>query len=71
MDGLAGTEQELGETLVSYGMEISAEKTKLMPMNNMTITVQQSKNFGAIIIDERLKPKILTQAMQTNQCWSN
>ena len=83
IDGLAGGEEELvtlvkklDEASTKYGMEISAEKTKLMT-NNDTIradikvhgqkleTVQHFKYLGAIISDEGSKPEILARAAQT------
>ena len=71
IDGLAGDEQELADlvsrldyTSASYGMEISAEKTKLMTKNTNGInkkitvngqrleTVSKFKYLGSIITDE-------------------
>ena len=59
IDGLAGDEQELADlmsrldnTSASYGMEISAEKTKLMTNNTnginkkITVNVQRFKRSG-------------------------
>ena len=78
IDGLAGEEQELADLLesldktsTSYGMEISAEKTKLMTNNRHGIatdirarggkleTVNQFKYPGAVVSDEGSKPEIM------------
>ena len=80
IDGLAGEKEEL-ENLVErldkknstvYGMEISAEKTKLMTNNtsgtNTEIkiniqkleTVTSFKYLGSVITDEGSKPEILS-----------
>ena len=79
LDGLAGEEEEL-EKLVStaYGMEISAEKTKLMTNNTSGInnteikvygqkleTVTSSKYLGSVITDEGSKPEILSKIAHT------
>ena len=78
IDGLAGEEEEL-EKLVStaYGMEISAEKTKLMTNNTCDInteikingqkleTVTSFKYLGSVITDEGSKPEILSGIAQT------
>ena len=81
-DGLAGTETELAnlvelldKTSTAYGMQISAEKTKLMTNNNgisSTIkisgqkleTVQSFKYLGAIVTDEGSRPEILSRIAQ-------
>ena len=80
IDGLAGKEEEL-ESLVkrldtastSYGMQISAEKTKLMTNNANGIstdikinddkieTVHSFKYLGAIVSNEGSKPEILSR----------
>ena len=76
IDGLAGSEQELAQlveridqTSRAYGMEINAEKTKLMTNNINGIhkeikasgqklqTVTNFKYLGAIISDAGSKPK--------------
>ena len=80
IDGLAGEEEELTKLVkrldkasTAYGMEISAEKTKLMTKNtsgiNTEITVNGQKlekvtNFkclGSVIADEGSKPEILSR----------
>ena len=84
IDGLAGDEQELAnlverleKTSTSYGMEISAEKTKLMTNNIKGIstevkvngqrleTVKSFRYLGSIITDEGSKPEILARIAQT------
>ena len=84
IDGLAGDEQELAnmverleKTSTSYGMEISAEKTKLMTNNTQGIstevkvngqrleTVSSFRYLGSIITDESSKPEILARIAQT------
>ncbi|KAI0215664.1 hypothetical protein LSAT2_032269 [Lamellibrachia satsuma] len=84
IDGLAGDEQELvnlveclEKTSTSYGMEISAEKTKLMTNNTQGIstevkvngqrleTVTSFRYLGSIITDEGSKPEILARIAQT------
>uniref|UniRef100_A0A8C3S7B0 Reverse transcriptase domain-containing protein n=1 Tax=Chelydra serpentina TaxID=8475 RepID=A0A8C3S7B0_CHESE len=84
IDGLAGREDELAnlvkqldETCTKYGMEISAEKTKLMAnkhdgiSSHITVsgqelkTVKQFKHLGAIITDEGSKAEIWARTAQT------
>ncbi|KAI0213327.1 hypothetical protein LSAT2_001654 [Lamellibrachia satsuma] len=84
IDSLAGDEQELAnlverleKTSTSYGMEISAEKTKLMTNNTQGIstevkvngqkleTVKSFRYLGSIITDEGSKPEILARIAQT------
>ena len=84
IDGLAGKEEELvrlvqqlDKTARAYGMEISAEKTKLMTNNSNGIntdimindqqleTVHRFKYLGAIVTDEGSKPEILARIGQT------
>ena len=84
IDGLAGDEQKLAnlvgrleKTFTSYGMEISAEKTKLMTNNTQGIstevkvngqrleTVKSFRYLGSVITDEGSKPEILTRIAQT------
>ena len=84
IDGLAGDEQELADlvsrldnTSASYGMEISAEKTKLMTNNinginkKITVngqrleTVSKFKYLGSVIADEGAKPEIISRIAQT------
>ena len=81
IDGVAGKEEELGslvkrldDTSTKFGMEISAEKTKLMtntrqPLTNkITVsgqeleTVNQFKYLGAIINDEGSRTEIISRA---------
>ena len=78
IDGLAGEEEELAKLVehldkasTAYGMEISAEKTKLMTNNTSGInteikvngqkleTVTSFKYLGSVITDEGSKPELL------------
>ena len=79
IDGSAGEEEELAHlverldlTSIAYGMEVSAEKTKLMTKqtevnaNGQKLeTVTSSKYFGSVISDEGSKPEILSRIAQT------
>ena len=84
IDGLAGEEEELANVVQrfdkaskAYGMEISAEKTKLMTNNTSGInteikvngqkleTVTNFKYLGSVITDEGSKPEILSRIAQT------
>ena len=84
IDGLAGKEEELvnlverlDSTSTAYGMQISAEKTKLMTNNTNGIStdirisdvkldcVDSFKYLGAIIADEGSKPEVLARSAQT------
>ena len=84
IDGLAGGEEELANLVerldkasTAYGMEISAEKTKLMTNNTCGInteikvngqkleTVISFKHLGSVITDEGSKPEILSRIAQT------
>ena len=84
IDGLAGKEEELvrlverlDKTSTAYGMEINAQKTKLMTNNingintNIRVggqnleTVQSFKYLGAIVTDKGSKPEILARIAQT------
>ena len=84
IDGLAGEEQELvklveslDKTSSSYGMEISAEKTKLMTnsINDITTditvngrkldTVNSFKYLGAVVSDQGSNPEICSRIAQT------
>ena len=84
IDGLAGNEdeldnfvQKLNSTSARYGMEINAEKTKLMTNNPNGIqkqiaiqgqkldTVKNFKYLGSICSDEGSKPEILSRIAQT------
>ena len=79
IDGLAGEEEDLvnlvervDKATIAYGMEISAEKTKLMTNNTSGInteikvngqkleTVTSFKYLGSVITDEGSKPEILS-----------
>ena len=84
IDGLAGKEEELvnlveclDSTSTAYGMQISAERTKLMTNNANGISadirvsdvkldcVDSFKYLGAIIADEGSKPEVLARSAQT------
>ena len=83
IDALAGKEDELVklinhlDTTLKYGMEISAEKTKLMTNNIKGIsldvriggqkleTVQSFKYLGSVVTDEGSKQEILSRIAQT------
>ena len=84
IDGLAGSELELAnlverldETSTAYGMQISAENTKLMTINTNCIssnirvnrekmkTVQSFKYLGAIVTDEGSMPEIRSRIAKT------
>ena len=84
IDGLAGEEEELAnlierlyKTSKAYGMEISAEKTKLITNNTNGInkeikvnrqkleTVTSFKYPGSVVPDEGSKPDILSRIAQT------
>ena len=83
IDGFAGDEEELANLVehldkasTANGMEISAEKTKLMTDNTSGInteikvngqkleTVISFKYLGSVITDEGSKPKILSRIEQ-------
>ena len=81
IDGLAGVEEELAKLVecldkasTTYGMETSAEKTKLVTNNTSGInteigqkleTVTNFKYLGSIITDEGSKTEILSRIAQT------
>ena len=84
IDGLAGEEEKLAKVVerldkasTAYGMEISAEKTKLMANNASGInteikvngqkleTVTSFKYQSSVITDEAFKPEILSRIAQT------
>ena len=84
IDGLAGEEEEpaklvecLDKVSTACGMEISAEKTKLMTNNTSGInaeikvngqkleTVTSFRYLGSVITDEGSKPEILSMIVQT------
>ena len=83
IDGLAGREEELADlvkrldkTSTAFGMQINAEKTKLMTNNTNGIStdirvngekldcVNRFKYLRAIIADEASKPEILARKIQ-------
>ena len=83
IDGLAGEEEELSRLVerlnkvsAACGMEISAEKTKLMTNNTSGMnteirvngqkleTVTSFKYLGSVITDEGSKPEILSRIAQ-------
>ena len=82
IDGLAGEEEELvnlverlDKASTAYGMEISAEKTKLMTnasginteikANGQKLeTVTSFKYLGSVITDESSKPELLCRIAQ-------
>ena len=84
IDSLAGEEEELANLVerldkasTAYGLEISAEKTKLMTDNTSGInteikvngqkleTVTSFKYLGSVITDEGSKPGVLSRTTQT------
>ena len=83
IDGLAREEElanlveRLDKASTAYGMEISAEKTKLMSNNTSGInteikvnrqkleTVKSFKYLGSVITDEDSKPERLSRIAQT------
>ena len=84
IDGLEGEEGELAKLVerldrasTAYGMEISAEKTKLMTNNSSGInteikvngqkleTVKSFRYLGSVITDEASKSEILSRIAQT------
>ena len=84
IDGLAREDKDLANLVerldnasTAYGMEISAEKTKLMTNNTSGIntkikvngqkleTVTSFKYLGSVITDEGSKPEILSRIAQT------
>ena len=84
IDGLAGEEVELAKLVerldkasTAYGIEISAEKTKLVTNNTSGIsteikvngqkleTVTSFKYLGSVITDKGSKPEILSRIAQT------
>ena len=89
IDGLAGEKEELANLVerldkvsTAYGMEISAEKTKLMTNNTSGInpvikmngkkleTVTSFKYLGSVITDEGSKSEILFRLAQTTAALS-
>ena len=84
IDGLAGEEEELANLVerldkdsTAYGMEISADNTKLMTNSTSGInteikvnrqklqTITSFKYLGSVTTDEGSKPKILSRIAQT------
>ena len=81
IDGLVGEEEDLpnvverlGKASTAYGMEINAEKTKLMSNNTSGIntengqkleTITSFKYLGSVITIESSKPEILSRIAQT------
>ena len=84
INGLAGEEKELvkfveclDKASKAYGMEISAEETKLITNNTSGInteikvngqkleTVTSFKYLGSVVTDEGSKPEILSRTAQT------
>ena len=75
---LADLVEILDKTSTSYGMEISAEKTKLMTNNRNGIatdirprgekleTVNTFKYLGAVISDKGSKPEIMSRIEETS-----
>ena len=74
---LAKSVERLNKASTAYGMEISAEQTKLMTNNTSGInaeisvngqkleTVKSFKHLGSVITDEGSKPEILSRTAQT------
>ena len=84
IDGLAGSAKELEDLVhclsqasTRFGMEISAEKTKIMRRNTEDLgddieingqrleTVTAFKYLGSIVTDEGSKPEVLARIAQT------
>ena len=75
-DELANLNERLDKASTAYGMEISAEKTKLMTNNTSGInteikvneqkleTVTSFKYLGSVINDKGSKPEILSRIAQ-------
>ena len=76
-EGIAKLVERLDKAPTAYGMEISAEKTKLMTNTTSGInteikvngqkleTVTSFKYLGSVITDKGSKPEILTRIAQT------
>ena len=74
---LANLVEHLDKASAAYGMELSAETTKLMTNNTSGInteikvngqkfeTVKSFKYLGSVITDEGSKPEILSRIAQT------
>jgi hypothetical protein len=79
---MADLVERLDKTSVAYGMEISAEKTKLMTNNTKGITkeikvsgqkletVTSFKYLGAVVSDQGSKPKIISRIAHTSAALS-
>ena len=84
IDSLAGEEEEMAKLVerldkasTAYGMEIKAEKTKLMTNNTSGINTEIKVNgqkavtgfkyLGSVISDEGSKPVILSRIAQTTK----
>ena len=72
IDGLAGEEQEatnlvehLDKASTAYGMEISAEKTKLMTNNTSGIKTEIKVN------GQKLETESRSRVKQTSKSWGN
>ena len=84
IDGFAGSKEDLASlvecldtTSATFGMEVSAEETKLMMNSSNYISkdikvsgeklemVTSSKYFGAIVSDQVSKPEVLSRIAQT------
>ena len=87
IDGLAGQElanlvERLNKASTAYGMEISAEKTKIMTNNTSGInteiqvngqkleTVTSFKYLGSVITDEGSNPEILSRIAQATAAFT-
>ena len=89
IDVLAGEEEELANLVehldkasTAYGMEISAENTKLMTNTTSGInteikvngqkleTITSFKYMGSVTTDEESKPEILPRIAQTMAAWT-
>ena len=76
---MANLVERLHKASSAYGMEISAEKTKLLTTNTSGInteikvnrqtleTVTSFKYLGSVITDEGSKPEILSRIAQTTE----
>ena len=79
---MANLVERLDKASTAYGMEISAEKTKLVKNNTSGInteikvngqklvTVKSFKYLGSVTTDEGSKPKILSKMAQTTAAFT-
>ena len=71
---LANLVERLDKTSTAFGMQINAEKTKLMTNNtngiSIDIRVNGFKYLGAIIADEGSTPEILARIAQTTAAFT-